>query len=351
MDIESLNELSIFALRELARRAGVGSPTSKRKEELIKYIIDISEGRAKPTGPKSKQGRPPKNFNYNFEDFSMSQDSQRELVLQQDRREYSYADFTNVAGFVGFINNVPYLYAQDNLKISYYYILPELWHNFDLRAGDRIVGEVNSKDNVKVIDKIFSINSCPIVEWSKNRKNFEDIKHQFVDKKLQFSNSELDINVGENVFIYGSNNNVNTDVSIKLLNSVDAKRVYLNVSVTEKNKVMLESLQNAEQILINLIEENVVKKQMVSICIERLKRLVEMGENVVLIIDDMLSITSIDDENLTLTKTLVSLAKSSSRSGSLTTIAIMPTHKDIDAVEKLADRRFKIEENKIKKVD
>ncbi|MCQ2564441.1 MAG: hypothetical protein MJ152_01080, partial [Clostridia bacterium] len=62
MTREELNELSIFALRELARRAGVASPTSKKKEELIVGILDITEGRAMPNIAKTKQGRPPKNY-------------------------------------------------------------------------------------------------------------------------------------------------------------------------------------------------------------------------------------------------------------------------------------------------
>ena len=37
-----LNELNIFALRDLARKTGVSSPTSKKKEELIKNIIEIN---------------------------------------------------------------------------------------------------------------------------------------------------------------------------------------------------------------------------------------------------------------------------------------------------------------------
>ena len=45
MTREELNELSIFALREFARRTGVYAPTSKKKGQLIDEIIEISEGK------------------------------------------------------------------------------------------------------------------------------------------------------------------------------------------------------------------------------------------------------------------------------------------------------------------
>jgi len=54
---DKLNELNIFALRDLARHTGVKSPTSKKKEQLIKEIVEITSGEKKPDVNKNKQGR------------------------------------------------------------------------------------------------------------------------------------------------------------------------------------------------------------------------------------------------------------------------------------------------------
>ena len=64
-DFLNLNELNIFALRDLARKTGVSSPTSKKKEVLIKEIVEIVSGKKEPQ-IKTKQGRPPKTFGYSF---------------------------------------------------------------------------------------------------------------------------------------------------------------------------------------------------------------------------------------------------------------------------------------------
>lgn len=349
MTSEKLNELSIFALRELARRTGVSSPTSKRKEQLIHDIIEINEGRMQVETKKSKQGRPPKSFGLIDEFvFPQTDDSSKTLVFSQERNEYLYEDFTNVAGYVGFLNSTAFLYVQENLKFSYYLILPNLVEEYGLRSGDRVVGEVNSKDNQKVIDKIFNINACPIMQYEKNRKIYENIPHQNSKNCLNFvdKNKKLKIRYGENVYIYGSNNALNTQTCFDLLKNFEEERkIYINISITEKNKSQFNEFNNVEKFLTNIVDEKMLKKQVLNLAIERCKRVLESKENVIVVVDDILSITAIDDENLSLTKQLVTLAKNGTNAGSITMFSIMPTHKDIDAIEKLCDVRLKIDSN------
>lgn len=57
---QELRMMSIFVLRNVARRIGVISPTTYKKDDLVKKVCDISSGRAKPEMPKNRQGRPPK---------------------------------------------------------------------------------------------------------------------------------------------------------------------------------------------------------------------------------------------------------------------------------------------------
>lgn len=55
-----LRMTSIFVLRNIARRIGVISPTTYKKDDLVKKVCDISSGLAKPEMPRNRQGRPPK---------------------------------------------------------------------------------------------------------------------------------------------------------------------------------------------------------------------------------------------------------------------------------------------------
>lgn len=60
---EQLNAMGIFQLRDLARKLGHHSPTDKRKQELIDFILATKEVPApsEETG-KKRRGRPPKNM-------------------------------------------------------------------------------------------------------------------------------------------------------------------------------------------------------------------------------------------------------------------------------------------------
>lgn len=87
MTEQQLNELSIFALRELARRTGVYAPTSKKKGELIREIIDISEGKKQPHIAKTKQGRPPKDIGYSFDDILMPKSY---MNFAQETKTYTF---------------------------------------------------------------------------------------------------------------------------------------------------------------------------------------------------------------------------------------------------------------------
>ncbi len=58
---EQLNAMGIFQLRDLARKLGHHSPTDKRKQELIEFILTAKEApvQSEETG-KKRRGRPPK---------------------------------------------------------------------------------------------------------------------------------------------------------------------------------------------------------------------------------------------------------------------------------------------------
>ena len=60
---KQLDDLSIFALRDLARDCGHNSPTNKKKSELIEFILGHKgepSVKAEETATKKRRGRPPK---------------------------------------------------------------------------------------------------------------------------------------------------------------------------------------------------------------------------------------------------------------------------------------------------
>lgn len=337
-----LNELNIFALRDLARRMGVKSPTSRKKEELIKCIVDIKSGQSQPIVNKTKQGRPPKMFGYDFADVFSFQNSNK-ITFNQPVEEFNNEDVLILVGCLELVNNnSAILWINKNLKNENYFISSDVLNGIDVKTGDRAVVEMAVVDNQKIAKSILSINDCPIGQM-KARKTFESILHIESNNSLKFNDTqydELNLKKAENVYCYGVDNKENTIKALNMLRACKCdNKLYVNISLTEKNMWLLNELKNTELFIAQLTDKIDNVRRIVALAIERAKRLFEIGEDVVLVIDDMLSISGIDNENFNFVKTFASLTKQAKK-GSITLISIMP-NESIIQIEKLADKRLK----------
>ena len=346
-----LNELNIFALRDLARKTGVKTPTSKKKEELIKEITEIMTGKRKPEGQKTKQGRPPKVFGYNFASVFVS-NLESSTKLSQPESTFENDDIKTVAGWLELINdNSALLWVNKEFKNDIYFVPNQVLQNFNVKMGDRIVAEVNSDEQQKIVKRIFSINDNPILKLPDLRIDYFEKPCVEPSVKLEFSNldyNDLDLMLGQNFYFYGTDNNLNTKTMVDLINACNVEnKFYVNVTVAEKNKLMLKNLTTTENFLCNIMDEEDVIFRLLTLMIERTKRAFENGENVLLVVDDIASIAGLGKRGMDIVKNIVSLAKASNGC-SITLIAVMPNEL-FAQIEKLADKRFLIEDEKIRK--
>lgn len=358
MTEQQLNELSIFALRELARRTGVYAPTSKKKGELIREIIDISEGKKQPHIAKTKQGRPPKDIGYSFDDILMPKSH---MNFAQETKTYTFNqkksddlsdDIKTISGYVELLNNnTAFLWNRRDENYSKYFISENLVEKYGIKTGDKLLVEVSSAENQMIVKSVFNINDIPIMKYNRVRKNYYEVEHVEPKRSLIFDQEKyniFDIKLGESVYLYGSDNKENTEIIIDLINSSQIqKKIYINVSIAEKNKYFLKKLKNAELFISSITAEMDSAKRLIVIAIERAKHLFEQGENVLIAVDDVLSLSGIDSTDLVLTKNLLSLTKCGRNAGTISLFAIMPADRNIRFFEKLVDKRIKIENDKL----
>lgn len=347
---EQLDELSIFSLRELARRTGVSSPTSKKKQQLIDDIIAINNGIKRPYIPKTKQGRPPKTFGYNVDSIFNSGVQMPELSktasLNQETEGFEYVSAFEVSGVVEVAsNNVGFLWVNKLQDYDCYFIPDSIISGYHLHNGDLVYATISCANSNVIVKNILKINNIDYNCVEENNRNYYAVDHVPSKNKIVFNGKEfnnLNMNKGENTFVYGSNNNVNTEYSIKLLNACDIdEKLYINVSIAEKNKHVLKDIQNAELFVSKITDSIEITKRIVNLAIERAIRLFEEGKNVVIVVDDALSVASVDNQDLAILRRLISLTKNSNN-GSISIVAIMDENKQINQIEKLADHRIKI---------
>ncbi|MBQ8615445.1 MAG: hypothetical protein IJ415_02645, partial [Clostridia bacterium] len=289
----------------------------------------------------------PKVFGYDFANvFSMNnQINFGKISLNQPVEEYKIEDITTIAGWLEPVNNgSALLWVNKNFKNESYFMPSEVLKDLKVKMGDRVVAEVSVDEKGQVVKKIFSINDCPVKSKIKPRVDFASIAHCSNSKPLMFKDQkyiDLNLKIGENLYVYGVDNNENTKTIVDMLNSCKIEnKIYINISVVEKNKMLLTKLQNTENFIANITDDVDIVRRMILLALERAKRILEIGEDVLVVVDDMLSIVGIDKDNLNLVKNLASITKQGKK-GSITLLSVMP-NENIIQIEKLADKRLKI---------
>ena len=351
----NLNEYNIFALRNLARQTGVRSPTSKKKDVLIKEILDIRSGKQTPQTDEKRQGRPPKTFGYDMSnafDFITEECSAVPMLsLKQQEPSLEQDELVMVSGVLELVNNnAGILWTVKNYSVEKYFVPADVMAKNNLKMGDRIVGKTTGDENQKIITSLLSVNDIPIAYLKNKRQDYSQIERIMLNKKLNFKDNKfkaLNLLQGENYYFYGANNNYNTLALVELFEALECdNKIYINVMVAEKTKLLLKNLHCLEMYTCGAMDSVDVSRRLVTLAIERVKRILEVKENVAIFVDDLLSISGVDNETTNLVKNLVSLAGETCKHGSITLFAVMPDHSLVQ-IEKLADGRFEIDGKEI----
>ena len=213
--------------------------------------------------------------------FSLN--NKQNSTLNQAEKEYTAQDMKTVVGCVEIGNNSSaLLWVECNNKYNSYFIPGYIIEKYNILTGDKLVAEVYLDENQKVVKDVFNINDCPVLKLSKERKNYNEIEHNIPTRTLNFNNGEygkLNLKIGENAYFYGNNNNVNTKTVVDILNSCKIEnKLYVNVSLAEKNKMFIQTLKNVEKFTAFITDNVDFARRIIVMAIERAKRILEMGE-------------------------------------------------------------------------
>ena len=165
-------------------------------------------------------------------------------TLKQNKTEYKNAEIVTIAGWLEMVNNnSALLWCEKDLKLQNYFVPSELLEGVNVKNGDRVVAEVSFDDSVKIVEKLFSVNDCPAVQLVEERVDYENVQHKLPMQNLTFQDesfNNLNLKKGENIYLYGNNNNSNTITLVNMLNLCDVQnKIYVNVSLAEKNKIFI----------------------------------------------------------------------------------------------------------------
>ncbi len=351
IDREKLEALSIFELRDLARKVGVYSPTVLQKGKLIEEINLILSGQKEPFVPKNRQGRPAKKLSgydnivnvllpnnptelTTFDDKNAPKPSPNVITMMQNVDSAQYSPPVVKHGFVELLDNKSALIVpniDDRVAVSdYVYVVNQTVERYNLKSGDEIICNANfiSKDKPMVLSDIVSINGVALDKHTRTRSDYDEWSHVSTDDLLGNASDERflsskPIHLGDNVMLYCNENG--TAFLSKFIATIPNSRpvIYLNPAITNKNRDIVKTIPSIQPFCSDYINSFTNQKKISYLALNRAKRLAENGEDVVLVVDDALTLANVcQDNDLILLKTLFNSAKHT-KHGSITIITAL----------------------------
>ncbi len=331
---DNLSKFGIFQLRDIARDVGVHLPTTYKKDDLIEKIIQVASGQISPFVPKNKKGRPPKSV-LQFEsgaDFSLPKKAKTQFswtlgefldpnisvnfvdelkVCMKDATFYSKEEnkpqktlgvvFVEPNGtgalHIGGLNKV----LENNIA----YIKSEFISTFNIKTGDELLCDVFvNLDGNKVVDDIFEINRKSISDFRRcydsakifDAKNTETAIPFWEQKSLENLKEKKVIGKGQRVFVLAEEASTCTSFlsEISKFSKKCLKTIVIALDKRPEEKAIYED-DNIEYLFCNFDVTPFRQVYLLNLGVERAKRLCEIGEDVCLIVDSLVSANSAYD--------------------------------------------------------
>lgn len=321
-----LEKSSIFELRNIGRDIGVKCPTSKSKDQLVGEIMDIINGVIDPFVPAVRRGRPPKNMDVAaqteilntivpsrwYDNVVMDEQTQYESLSNFIRQyqkdagdDYSSQNEIDVLGYLDLIDNYGYVLDKNDYSFTKVIYFPDSKiKEYNLRKGDLIYarGKVIHPKRPTLLTKVVEINDRDKIPPRQLFENMEfgNFKQEFKVFAELIRNEQL-----SKLFplIQGSRNIVKMDNATSELYNLakvlsrtnNTKVIFLSVIGLPEYRSFLKDEENLEVLFTQFDRSTKETLGEVDVCIERVKRLAELGYNVVLMVDGLDKVISCCD--------------------------------------------------------
>ena len=190
LEKEILDEEHLSVLRALGRAIGVKAPASKKKEVLVKEIIEINQGVLEPNLPTNK-GAPPK-MDVDLSKYICLTEfdpyptvNEYEKIYLHDSGSDTHFVETGIleihqSGY-GFIRTTDKAKSRKDIYVS-----EENIRKFNLREGDKIkaFSKVGNKKESPALIEPYAINDIPFRDII-TRKNFDDLTPCYPNSKFK----------------------------------------------------------------------------------------------------------------------------------------------------------------------
>lgn len=272
------SELSLAELREIAKQKGIGSVTRYKKAELIDLLEKVE-----PQSIPVVDEKP----NY-LEELDSGNVGEGILEVMAD-------------GY-GFLRMDNYLPGTKDI-----YVAPSQIRRFNLKTGDRVTGKIRiPKENEKFSALLFltAVNGDK-PDTAQRRPNFEDLTPVFPKENLYLETHSKELSTrlidliapigkGQRGMIVAPPKAGKTVLLKKVANAITSKypEVYVIVLLIDERPEEVTDMQrsisgNVDVVYSTFDEQPEHHKRVAEMVLERAKRLVEQGKDVVILLDSI----------------------------------------------------------------
>ena len=281
MNIELLKGKYLDELKTIAKSYGIANVSKYKKDELISEILKADNG---------------------FE----SEDSEKIVINEPDEND-SKSNTTTVCGLIditadgyGFLRSNGYDSGEEDTYVS-----PTQIRRFRLRKGDKILGLTRERKETEKFSPLIYINEINDIKVSelKARKDFDDLipiypneKFTLETKKEEVSTRIIDflvpIGKGQRALIVAPPKAGKTSLLRSILKGIEInnpknKIFVLLIGERPEEVTEMKRFTKAEVIASTFDELPQNHIRLAEFVLERAKRLVELGEDVVILVDSI----------------------------------------------------------------
>jgi len=287
-----LSGLSLVELREKAKELGIQSAYKYKKAELITLVVEAMHEKAKP--PKPSEERP-----------SVLRQSTREADGRHRQGPEAEGVLEILPDGYGFLRAKNFLPGPDDIYLS-----PSQIRRFNLKTGDLVRGttRMESNDGEKKQGAIMYVKQVngESPEKASRRQNFENLTPLFPDKKinLEYSRQELStrlidllspVGLGQRGMIVSPPKAGKTILLKHIANAITQNHpdLHLIVLLIDERPEEVTDMQRSivgkhcDVVYSTFDEQPKQHKRLAEMVLERAKRLVEQGKDLVILLDSI----------------------------------------------------------------
>ncbi len=307
---------NIHKLKEICIKLG-GTPGTKKKDQIIKLILDIQNGYEPQKKSAGRKSNYEKSIEYKTDDFNPDKFSDVEEVGSETR--FEIGETIKVSGIYEKTENADHGFLRgENFKMSSstdVYVKGHKARSYRLREGDFVEGTaVCSRDNVApCLETVDKINGKTFS--NEIRRLFNDLEAIYPDKKI---NLEIDgendislrainllapIGLGQRGLIVAPPKAGKTTLIKKIASAVsknykNVKLIILLVGERPEEVTDIKRSVSAEIIYSTFDEKPKNHVRICNLAVEKAKRMVESGDDVVILLDSITRLTRAYNETV-----------------------------------------------------